>query len=55
VAACPYDAKLAAVPSFATKRAAVADTRSQFPIDYSIDPQSIPLISAADVLNDAYR
>jgi EAL domain-containing protein (putative c-di-GMP-specific phosphodiesterase class I)/CHASE2 domain-containing sensor protein len=50
----PYDADYGGqrYPSFATKLANVtAIPDGTFPIDYSIDPSSIPLISAADVLN----
>jgi EAL domain-containing protein (putative c-di-GMP-specific phosphodiesterase class I)/CHASE2 domain-containing sensor protein len=49
----PYDSDMGGTrqPSFAAKLANVAGPPGQsFPIDYSIAPQSIPLVSAADVI-----
>ncbi|HEX8442433.1 MAG TPA: EAL domain-containing protein [Allosphingosinicella sp.] len=51
--ALPFDSSLGRVrhPSFAAKLANVVGPAGEsFPVDYSIDPKSIPLISASDVI-----
>jgi EAL domain-containing protein (putative c-di-GMP-specific phosphodiesterase class I)/CHASE2 domain-containing sensor protein len=54
----PFDTDLGGErhPSFAAKLANVAGPPGQtFPIDYSIDPQSVPLVSASDVIKGRLR
>ena len=45
-----------AIPSFAASLAEVhGEAGDTFPIDYSLDPRSIPVISAVDIMNGRFR